>query len=101
MTYSHENGTNTHSNVCFLRFNNTIKPISKHMWNTQRRRCIESHVNNLPNYFCKRPIDRKVLYRLIMVIEARFIGTLRISFQEIILSKDFLSLNKPHIDLCL
>jgi hypothetical protein len=91
MPYSHYNGTNTHSNICLLRFNNTIKPIFKHIRNTQGRRYIERHVNNLPNYFCKRAIDKKMLYRLIMITKAALYGTLPISFQEIILSKDFLS----------
>jgi hypothetical protein len=52
-----ENGANTHSNIYFLRFNNTIKPIPKHMDNTQRGSYIKSHINNLADDFCKRAFD--------------------------------------------
>jgi hypothetical protein len=67
------------------------------MRNTQRECYIESHINNLPDYFCKRAFDEKVLNRLLLITKTRLNGTLPISFDKVVLSEDFLSLNKPRI----
>jgi hypothetical protein len=80
MPYCSENGAYAHSNVYFLRFNNTIKPIAKHMCNTQSGRYIKSHINNLPDNFCKRAFDKEVLYRLILITETTYSGALPIYF---------------------
>jgi hypothetical protein len=83
--------TNSNSYSCFGRFVNPIQPISKHVFYISRRRHIESEVNNSSDQASEFAFKKEVFYGLFLITKGAFFTSVPISFGQVILCQNLLS----------